>query len=138
MSELVNKKLLNKIHLGDFLEAVKGLPDESVDIVIADPPYNIGKDFGNNFDTWSMPEYEKWCDEWMSECVRVLKPTGSFFIYGFSEILAHLSVRLPLQKRWLISLRLNSISTPLNTASLLMCHLCTTCVVEFRHLKTYQ
>ena len=52
MSELVNKKLLNKIHLGDFIEAVKGLPDESVDIVIADPPYNIGKDFGNNFDTW--------------------------------------------------------------------------------------
>ena len=102
MSGLVNKKLLNKIHLGDFLEAVKGLPDESVDIVIADPPYNIGKDFGNNFDTWSMPEYEKWCDEWMSECVRVLKPTGSFFIYGFREILAHLSVRLPLQKRWLI------------------------------------
>jgi len=102
MDGKINIKLLNKVHLKDVLKGIKSIPDESIDVIIADPPYNIGKDFGNNFDTWTMPEYELWCDEWMNECIRVLKPTGSFYIYGFSEILAHLSVRLKLQKRWLI------------------------------------
>jgi site-specific DNA-methyltransferase (adenine-specific) len=95
-------KFKNKITLGDVVEKIKLIDDESVDIIIADPPYNIGKDFGNNFDTWTMPEYVLWCDTWIAECKRVLKPTGSLFIYGFSEILAHISVRMDMPQRWLI------------------------------------
>jgi len=94
--------ILNKIILGDAVEELKKLPSESCDVLIADPPYNIGKNFGNNYDKRELKEYISWCKEWIEECVRVMKPTGTMFIYGFSEILAYLSVEVPLDKRWLI------------------------------------
>ncbi len=93
---------LNQIILGDALYELKKLPKESCDVIIADPPYNIGKDFGNNQDDRELSEYITWSKQWMNECRRVLKNAGTLFIYGFSEILAHLSVELPLPKRWLI------------------------------------
>lgn len=93
---------LNQIILGDALYELKKLPTESCDIIVADPPYNIGKDFGNNRDDRELSEYVAWSKQWMDECQRVLKNTGTFFIYGFSEILAHLSVGLTLPKRWLV------------------------------------
>lgn len=99
----VEKKLsLNKIILGDAVQELKKLPNESCDVIIIDPPYNIGKDFGNNIDKREIGEYIAWCKSWINESVRILKPSGTMFIYGFSEILAHLSVEVPIQKRWLI------------------------------------
>jgi len=98
-----NKTLpLNKIILGDALAELKKLPDESCDVVVVDPPYNIGKDFGNNIDKRELSEYVSWCKEWINECIRIMKPSGTMFIYGFSEILAYLSVEIPINKRWLI------------------------------------
>lgn len=97
-----NKTDLNKFHLIDVVEGLKKIEDNSVDIIISDPPYNIGKDFGLCKDNMELNKYLEWCDEWITECTRILKPSGSFYIYGFSEILAHISVRLDLQKRWLI------------------------------------
>ena len=98
-----NKTLpLNKIILGDALAELKKLPDESCDVVVIDPPYNIGKDFGNNIDKRELSEYVLWCKEWINECIRTMKPNGTMFIYGFSEILAYLSVEIPINKRWLI------------------------------------
>lgn len=97
------KKLpLNKIILGDALLELKKIPKESCDVIIVDPPYNIGKDFGNNIDRRETGEYVAWCKEWIDECIRVMKPNGTMFIYGFSEILAYLSVEIPINKRWLI------------------------------------
>lgn len=93
---------LNKIILGDAVAELKKLPDGSCDVIVVDPPYNIGKDFGNNLDKRELSEYVSWCKEWINECIRVMKPTGTMFIYGFSEILAHLSVEIPINKRWLI------------------------------------
>ncbi|PIS39163.1 MAG: hypothetical protein COT33_03510 [Candidatus Nealsonbacteria bacterium CG08_land_8_20_14_0_20_38_20] len=93
---------LNKIICGDALAELKKLPDESCDVVVIDPPYNIGKDFGNNIDKRELSEYVAWCKEWINECIRVMKPSGTMFIYGFSEILAYLSVEIPINKRWLI------------------------------------
>ena len=98
-----NQRLpLNKIILGDAVAELKKLPDESCNIIIVDPPYNIGKNFGNNLDKRELGEYILWCKEWINECIRVMKPSGTMFIYGFSEILAHLSVEIPIKKRWLI------------------------------------
>jgi len=97
------KKLpLNKIICGDAIEELKKIPSNSCDIIIADPPYNIGKDFGNNTDKKELSEYVRWSKQWINECIRTMTPTGTMFIYGFSEILAHLSVEIPLNKRWLI------------------------------------
>lgn len=86
----------------DCIVGMKNLPDNSADVIIADPPYNIGKDFGNNHDSMPLAEYTAWSEMWIRECIRVLKPSGTMFIYGFPEILAHVSVRLPLDRqRWL-------------------------------------
>ena len=81
---------------------IKEMKAESVDIIICDPPYNIGKDFGNNSDKQKMDVYLKWCDEWIKECIRVLKPTGTLYIYGFSEILSFIRVRININVRWII------------------------------------
>ena len=98
-----NKNLpLNKIILGDSIKELKKLPDASCDVIIIDPPYNVGKDFGNNIDRRELKEYVAWCKEWINTSIRIMKPTGTMFIYGFSEILAHLSIEIPIDKRWLI------------------------------------
>ncbi len=93
---------LNQVILGDAVQGLAKLPDESCDVIVADPPYNIGKDFGNNIDKRELGEYVAWCKVWINESIRALKPSGTMFIYGFSEILAYLSVEIPIQKRWLI------------------------------------
>lgn len=97
---------LNTYHLIDVLDGLKTIKNESVDIIICDPPYGIsGHNFGNNKDNLalkSLEEYIKWSKLWMEESIRILKNTGNMYIYGFSEILAHLSVNLNLNKKWLI------------------------------------
>ena len=93
---------LNKIILGDAVKELRKLPGNSCDIIIIDPPYNIGKDFGNNIDKRELHEYVSWSKSWINEAIRIVKPTGTIYIYGFSEILAHLSVEIPISKRWLI------------------------------------
>jgi len=96
------KKWLNTIQCMDCIKGMKKLPEQSVDLIIADPPYNIGKDFGNNLDKRELNEYVEWSKTWINEAIRIMKPAGTMFIYGFSEILAHLSVEITINKRWLI------------------------------------
>jgi len=93
---------LNKIILGDAVKELKKLPNESCDVIIIDPPYNIGKNFGNNSDKRELTDYVSWCKKWINESIRIMKSSGTIFIYGFSEILAHISVELPINKRWLV------------------------------------
>ena len=89
------------LYIQDCVQGIREhLADESVDIIICDPPYNIGKDFGNNSE--SVDDYLSWCDEWIRECVRVLKPTGTMYIYGYSETLAYVRTRIQLHVRWLV------------------------------------
>jgi len=78
---------------GDALDILPTLLSDSAQIIIADPPYNIGKDFGNDSDKQPMDTYLTWCDAWIKECIRILKPNGTMFIYGFSEILSSYSVK---------------------------------------------
>ncbi len=81
---------LGRLYLGDARSWLSSLPAESVDLVIADPPY------GGNAVHWdkfaSLDEYAQWCDTWIAECHRVLKPNGTCFICGWSENLAYLKV----------------------------------------------
>jgi site-specific DNA-methyltransferase (adenine-specific) len=96
--------LRQEILQGDTLHILPTLETGSAQIIIADPPYNIGKDFGNDSDRQPMNEYLEWCDKWIQECLRVLKPNGTMFIYGFSEILALITARVPfgIKRRWLV------------------------------------
>ena len=89
---------------GDTLLVLPTLQADSAQIIIADPPYNIGKDFGNDSDKQPMEEYLKWSEKWIKECLRILKPNGTMFIYGFSEILALILSKVPydINRRWII------------------------------------
>lgn len=65
---------------------LKQLESNSVDLIFADPPYNINKAEWDSFS--SQKEYIEWSLSWINEAHRVLKKTGSLYICGFSEILA--------------------------------------------------
>ena len=92
----------NKIHNVDCIIGMKTISDNTVDIIICDPPYNIGKNFGNNSDKQKFDDYLIWCDDWIKECIRILKPHGTLYIYGFSEILAFIRVRININVKWII------------------------------------
>lgn len=68
----------NKIYQGDCLELMKELNDNSVDLIVTDPPYNIGKDFEN--ENLSKEDYLHWCSKWIPELNRVLKWGGAIYI----------------------------------------------------------
>jgi site-specific DNA-methyltransferase (adenine-specific) len=76
-------EISNKTILQDTFEALKFLPDNSFDLMFADPPYNLTKQFGGNkFLQTSADEYEIWLDSWLSQCVKLLKPTATVYICG--------------------------------------------------------
>ncbi|HEX6778546.1 MAG TPA: site-specific DNA-methyltransferase [Ktedonobacterales bacterium] len=66
---------------GDALALLKAVPSASIDLVIADPPYNLGKDYGNNHDLKGFNEYLDFSRAWLSETHRVLKSTGTLYVF---------------------------------------------------------
>ncbi len=70
----------NNIYLTDCLKSIKLIPDDSIDLILTDPPYNNRKNFGDGTVNLSKREFENWNDSWIKECFRILKPTGSIYI----------------------------------------------------------
>jgi len=89
------KKDDHTIYFGDCLEVLKDIPNETVDLVFADPPYNIGKQFSDFKDTWpSDIEYAEWCYNWLELCLKKLKPTGSIYIMTSTQSMPYLDLWL--------------------------------------------
>ena len=79
--------------LGNCLDNLNKIADNSIDLIFADPPYNIGKDFGNNKDKWeSTSEYINWCKKWIDECFRILKDDGTFYFMTATQFMPYLDV----------------------------------------------
>ena len=96
-------RILNEIHHGDFLDLAKKLRGRKFDVVIADPPYNIGKDFGNGTDNRPLEDYLEWAQSWISLCLKHLTEAGVIYVYGFPEILARVAAQYPIEnQRWLV------------------------------------
>ena len=95
----------NKICNGDCLEGMKKMPNESVDLIITDPPFNIGKLYNSPYnDKKSKEEYIGWCKKWLSECIRILKENGSLYLFNYPENNAYLMPFLDENlcfKRWM-------------------------------------
>lgn len=94
----------HKIICGDCIEELKKLLDNSIELVVTDPPFNIRKDYGKYKDNLSKEEYIKWCEQWLNECIRVLKPTGSLYLFNYPENNAYLMPFLDKQmqfRRWM-------------------------------------
>lgn len=86
---------LNKIYEGDCIALLSQVGDESVDLIIADPPYNLNKDFGNDSDRWDkVQDWVEWSKKWINLAVQKLKPTGSIFIYGIHHYQCYIQCHL--------------------------------------------
>lgn len=75
---------------GDAVEEMLKFPDKSVDLIIADPPYNLGKDYGNNKDLQAWHDYEAFTKRWLKEADRLLKKTGSIYVFMGVRFISHL------------------------------------------------
>jgi site-specific DNA-methyltransferase (adenine-specific) len=84
--------LVGKIHLGDCIAGMKKLPDESVQLAFADPPFNIGYDYDEYDDKLESEKYLHWSRDWMREVYRVLDATGTFWLAIGDEYAAELKV----------------------------------------------
>jgi len=74
--------IIDTIITGDCIEGMRKIPDACVDLIVADPPYNLNKDFGEWKELDRKHEWLDWSKRWLSECERILKPGGSIFVYG--------------------------------------------------------
>lgn len=83
------EKYLNKVSQGDCLDLFKEIPENSVDITFADPPFNLNKKYNSTKDSLMVKEYLYWCEKWIKEMVRVTKPSGSIFIHNIPKWLTH-------------------------------------------------
>ena len=85
----------HKIIFGDAMEALKTLPDNSIDLIFADPPYNIGKKFNGKIEKWDTEDsYLEWCYEWLDLCVQKLKPNGSFYVMTATQFMPFFDIYL--------------------------------------------
>lgn len=71
----------NKLIVGDAVKVMSEMPSGFVDLIIADPPYNLGKEYGKYIDKKSWSDYEEFTREWLKEAVRVLKENGSIYVF---------------------------------------------------------
>lgn len=79
--------------LGDSLEILKQIKEKSINLIFADAPYGLGKDFGNNTDRWdSVKAYTDWCKQWLDECMRVLDDNGTMYFMTATQHMPHLDV----------------------------------------------
>ena len=82
---------INKITQGDCLDLLKQIPDNSVDMTFADPPFNLKKGYNSYKDNLKLQEYLNWCEQWINEMVRVTKETGSIFVHNIPKWLTFYS-----------------------------------------------
>jgi len=77
------EEIRDRLLCQDIFAALPNLPDRCVDLMFADPPYNLTKSFNSRkFRKTSIDEYSEWLDSWLSKTVRILKPTASVYICG--------------------------------------------------------
>lgn len=86
--------LINTIVLGDCLEIMRKIPDESVDVTFADPPFNLKKKYNSYYDDQEVKDYLDWCKAWLTEMVRITKPSGSIFVHNIPKWLIYFGAYL--------------------------------------------
>jgi site-specific DNA-methyltransferase (adenine-specific) len=83
------------IYQGDCLDILREISDSSIELIFADPPYNIGKQFGDFADTWpSDIKYAEWCYKWLDLCIHKLTPNGSLYVMTSTQAMPYLDLWL--------------------------------------------
>lgn len=75
----------SEVIIGDCVDKLREMEAESIDLVVTDPPYNIGINYGFGVKADKRADYQHWCSVWLSECHRVLKKTGSIWVVSGQE-----------------------------------------------------
>jgi site-specific DNA-methyltransferase (adenine-specific) len=83
-----------EIYQDDSIRYLKSMCSNSADLVIADPPYNLGKDYGNNSDNKNFDEYMIFSRDWIKEIYRILKNTGTIYIFMGVRFISYLYMLL--------------------------------------------
>lgn len=79
--------------LGDSLKVLQTMKSTSVDLIFADEPYNLGKDFGRGRDSWKTTgEYINWNKKWITEAMRVLKPDGTMYVMSATQFMPFIDI----------------------------------------------
>lgn len=83
---------MNKVKIlqGDAIELFKEVESNSIDLIIADPPYNLGKDYGNNHDLKDFEDYLNFSSMWLNQAYRVLKPNGTIYVFMGVRFISYL------------------------------------------------
>lgn len=86
---------LTTIYHSDCFDALQEIENESVDLIFADPPYNIGKRFGTFKDSWrSDSDYAEWCYLWLDLCINKLSERGSLYVMTSTQAMPYLDLWL--------------------------------------------
>ena len=86
---------LSTIYHSDCLDALQEIKDSSVDLIFADPPYNIGKTFGTFKDSWRSDKgYAEWCYLWLDLCIDKLSQNGSIYVMTSTQAMPYLDLWL--------------------------------------------
>jgi len=83
------KRYLNTVTQGDSLKLLQNIPDNSVNVTFADPPFNLKKKYNSYKDSLEFANYLEWCKNWIHEMVRITKPTGSIFVHNIPKWLTY-------------------------------------------------
>lgn len=106
-------KTEHRLIAGDCLKIMGGLTSESIDLIITDPPFNIGKKYGGVYkDNKKFDEYITWCETWLEGCIRLLKSEGGLYLFNYPENNAYL---LPFLKEKMVFKRWMTWHYPTNT-----------------------
>jgi site-specific DNA-methyltransferase (adenine-specific) len=83
---LIHSTEHGSLYQADCVDLLRSINDESVHTFFADPPFNLGKDYGRNgSDNLGEPVYLNWCKEWLRQAVRILVPGGALFLYNLPK-----------------------------------------------------
>lgn len=92
MPPMVYETELGRLYQGDCLDLMQNMDSDSVDLIFADPPFNLNKLYPSKIDdNLKSDQYHRWCEKWADECIRILKPGGSFFIWNLPKWNIHMS-----------------------------------------------
>jgi adenine-specific DNA-methyltransferase len=84
---------LCRILHGDVFDGLNTIPDESVDLIFADPPYNIGKNFDGKIEKWNSDnEYLEWSYKWLDVCIAKMKPNASFYVMTATQFMPYFDI----------------------------------------------
>jgi site-specific DNA-methyltransferase (adenine-specific) len=95
------------VYQTDCLDLLHAIRDGVINTVFADPPFNLGKDYGrgSNTDELGSEEYLAWCHRWIDECIRIVKPGGAIFIYNLPrwayQLAGYLEAKGMLFRHWI-------------------------------------